>query len=507
MKLDAKFTLDELRHDQDNEVHLVISLTAPKKDWEENRPAVCVFPVIDISGSMSGNKLDYAKKSAIKLVEHLKPGDYSGLAVFDTEVQLISKPVEMTQENKNTLKQRIGDLHSRNSTNFSGGMLEGLKQLNESDLPNDVLLRLIMLTDGQANCGVARSYEGLCKLLEQNMGRATMSCFGYGEGANQELLSDLAEKGKGNYAFIQNPDDALSAFAKEIGGLLSTYAQNIEIEVVAKNGHSINEVISDVDTEGDDKKAIIKLPEILSEEVQNVVIKTTLSKQTKALPRKLVAFDVNVKYDFITEEGKVESKSESLKGKASFVKPGKEQTKPDQELDKVVALAELVKAQIEAEEHAKAGRYDAAYATMSLTSDSFARRGHAGHSGLAGKLGTRMRSRTAYSANQGYFKSAQNLGKRGMSTSSAHAEALDDYTNIGVAMSNDAQAQVTESFTKDEKVVTSPTRITRRTCPGHINPDDFAAQLVQEMTKKKAEEKKSSEKKTSSVSKKRSKRW
>jgi Ca-activated chloride channel family protein len=438
---------------------------------------------------MSGQKLDYAKKSAIKLVEHLKPGDYSGLAVFDTEVQLISKPVEMTQENKSKLKQRIGDLHPRNSTNFSGGMLEGLKQLNESDLPEDVLLRVIMLTDGHANCGVARDYDGLCKLLDQNMGRATMSCFGYGEGANQELLSDLAAKGKGNYAFIQNPDDALSAFAKEIGGLLSTYAQNIEIEVVAKNGHTIDEVISDVDTDGDDKKATIKLPEILSEETQNVVVKTTLTKQTKALPRKLVAFDVNVKYDFITEAGKVESKAEKLKAKATFVKPGQEQDKPHKELDEVVALAELVKSQIEAEEHAKAGRYDQAYGMMSLTSDSLRRRGHGGHSALAGKLGTRMKSRATYSANQGYFKSAS-------------------YTNIGVTTLNTAQAQATESFTKDETSQPDPNEVNKvATSPGHINPDDFAAQLVAEHAKKKAEEKKTSEKKTSSVSKKRSKRW
>ena len=66
MKTTARFTFDAVRHDQENEVHLVVSLKAPKKDWETKRPPVCVFPVIDTSTSMSGQKLDYAKKSALK---------------------------------------------------------------------------------------------------------------------------------------------------------------------------------------------------------------------------------------------------------------------------------------------------------------------------------------------------------------------------------------------------------------------------------------------------------
>lgn len=520
METKVNFTHDKVKHDQDNEVHMVVTLKAPKKDWEEKRQAVCILPSIDISGSMHGAKMDYAKKSALKLVDHLKPGDYSGLVVFANCAQVVSKPVEMTQANKDLLKQKIGDLYATTSTDFSGGMLEGLRQLNDTDLPEDMMLRLIMLTDGHANVGVATKYPQLAKLLEQNMGRATISCFGYGEGADQELLADLAKKGKGNYAFIQNPDDALSAFALEVGGLLSTHAQNIEIEVVSKNGHVIDNVVSDVDADGDDKKVVIKLPEILSEEERHVVICTTLSEQTKALPRKLIAFDVNVKYDVVNEEGKLESVSDKLKAKISFVKPGKEQKKPDKKLDEIVAMAQMVKTQIDAEEKAKRGDYQGALDATRVMSESFDRRGHKGYSGATRKLGGMMRNRVAFSESGGYrggFKTAatRSFGVKGMSL-----DARADYVGLvgDECLTNSAMDATTTSFTEGDsgkgsgqftidEDKTSNVKITIDTDPLlPITPGIFSNPPAQtEITITTNPSK--TEKKSSSISKKRSKRW
>ena len=84
MKIQPRFTHDKVRFDKTNDVHLVVSLKAPKLDWEAKRPPVCIIPIIDVSGSMKGEKLDYAKKTLLKLVDHLRPGDYCGLGAFAT---------------------------------------------------------------------------------------------------------------------------------------------------------------------------------------------------------------------------------------------------------------------------------------------------------------------------------------------------------------------------------------------------------------------------------------
>src|SRR6185503_12550430 len=57
MEIIARFTQDQLDHTQDNNVHFVVSLKAPTLDWMQKRPQLCVLPVIDLSGSMGGDKL------------------------------------------------------------------------------------------------------------------------------------------------------------------------------------------------------------------------------------------------------------------------------------------------------------------------------------------------------------------------------------------------------------------------------------------------------------------
>ena len=453
MKFETNFTYDQVRHDQDNNTHLVVSLTAPKKNWQEERPPVCIVPVIDVSGSMGGEKLEYAKKSAMKLVDHLQPGDFAGLVVFASCVELISPVMEMTQDKKEALKVKIGQLEAIDCTNFSGGMLTGLEQLNKSDLPDNLLLRVIMLTDGVANVGVAINRDQLIPLLESNLGRGTLSAFGYGEDANQELLADLASVGKGNYAFIKNPDDALSAFAKELGGLLSTYAQNISVDIKANNGHTIENVVSDVDVDGDKSNIIIKFPEILSEEERNLVVEMKLSEQSKALPRQMSVVDISLTYDLIDSNGKKDTRKESVKGKIKFVKPGKEQVKPHEDIDKVVALAQTIQAQIEAEERAQAGDYSGARLYMQNLSTNLRSRGLEKYATLSDSIGTKMGNAMDFCANSAYFTSTRSAGTRAYGTSALCCDAADDLSFCDVNLKNTAQDSLQADFTNNNNKV------------------------------------------------------
>jgi len=173
MQANAKFTLEQVRFDQETKTHLVVTLTAPKLDWETKRSPICIIPVIDVSGSMDGEKLEYAKQSALKLTEHLRPGDYCGLVTFSDDVYAIQAPVEMAQSTREELRLKIGALHAMSCTNFSGGMLQGLEWANKTELPDGMLVRVIMFTDGLANRGVS-DQTGLLQLLQANRGKATL---------------------------------------------------------------------------------------------------------------------------------------------------------------------------------------------------------------------------------------------------------------------------------------------------------------------------------------------
>lgn len=119
MKLVARLTRDSFRFDQENTGHLVVTLEAPTA--QTARPRICILPVIDISGSMHGEKLEYAKKSVLKLIDHLAPGDYAGLIAFESHVHPICQPREVTEASKNAIRTEVSKLRTLGGTNFAGG--------------------------------------------------------------------------------------------------------------------------------------------------------------------------------------------------------------------------------------------------------------------------------------------------------------------------------------------------------------------------------------------------
>lgn len=456
MKTTAAFTHDKVRHDQDGDVHLVLTLTAPKKDWKVRRPPVCVIPVIDNSGSMSGDKLHFAKQSVLKLIDQLQPGDYCGIVAFESRVHPIAPPREMTQAQKDDLKAKVGSVQAMGGTNFAGGMCQGLEWACRADLPTGSVNRVIMFTDGRANEGVTHTHAGILELLRKNLGKATASAFGYGQDADQELLADFAKSGSGNYAFIRNPDDALSAFAKELGGLLSTYAQNIEVVLEAQNGHVLSEVLSDVDVREDGGKVTIRVPDILAEEVRQLVVSVKLKQQPQALPREMTIVNLSVSYDVLQEDGTKARMTESLKARVQFVKPGEEQKDPNPELNEAVGKAQLVKAQIEAEARAKAGDFGGAESVMLCFSEDMGRRGLKGLADIGAKIGGRVRSKSLYAASAGYRMSVQRGATRAVGTSGLDGEAQADLIGANYCLENSAQADMVDAFRAEPRPAPDP---------------------------------------------------
>lgn len=443
MKIKTSFTYDKVDFSKENEIHAVITLTAPKIDWEKRRAPICIIPVIDVSSSMQGEKLDYAKQSVLKLIDHLAPGDYCGLVAFDSNVHPIAEPRELSQNNRDSLKAKVGQLTSNGCTNFAGGMRQALEWVNKVDVSSKMTLRVIMFTDGQANEGEAKGPD-LIPLCTKLLGKASLSAFGYGQGCDQELLASIATAGKGNYAFIRNPDDALTAFAKELGGLLSRYAQDIVIDVAPHNGHEIEEVLSDVDVVEDGKKVKVKLPEILSEEERHIVLKIKTSVQSKALPRELNVLDVKVDYDEVADGNKRHATQE-IKAKLAFVKPDEVQKEPTKEVMAIVGIAMTVQAQIKAEELAKAGNF--AGASAALVSNACLMDAHNlhNHGSMSRGLSAKYDSHASYSASSGYRQGVSKGLTR--STGTSDNEAVEVLCSVGLTSSNAAMDQAVQSFT------------------------------------------------------------
>ena len=391
MKLQTKFDYSKINYSIENTVHCLITATAPKVNWEKERKPVNLVIVLDVSTSMAGDKLEYTKKSAMKLVDHLSPSDRLSIVTFSHIVTPVFEPTLMTQGNKEKFKDAIGKMYSSGSTNFSGALLEGL---NQASLVKENC-RVIMFTDGQPTSGTC-NLEQILEIMKSNIKpNTTVSAFGYGDDHDSAFLARIAEIGKGNYAYVKNPDAALSAFAIELGGLLSCYAQNLVFTVTPKKNVKIEQVLTDVDVEELKDGAVkITLSDIYSEEAKNLVLEVKVSKQSQTLPREVTLLDVELKYDS-TESKKKET--QTAKAKVSFVKEADVQKESDKTVLDQLALVRLGKAQKLAKIYAEQGNYDLARATVQgvdLTGTSG--NVYSWGSSMAGQVG----SATAYFTNR-----------------------------------------------------------------------------------------------------------
>lgn len=457
MEILARFTHDQLDHSQDNTVHCVVSLKAPTLDWMQKRPTLCVLPVVDLSGSMKGDKLRYAQQSLLKLVDQLADKDFAGLVAFESRVHVLVEPQPVTAELKDRLKAAINKLHVMGGTNLSDGMMRAVQAVQKLDLPDTFLKRVIMFTDGQPTEGVTDT-KTILKMLDSNRGSVTVSSFGYGDptggtynGCDQDFLLKFAELGKGNYAYVKNPDDALAAFGKELGGLLSTYATDLEVEIEPVNGHLISKVVSNVEHSEDKVTGHIEvpIPEILCEEARHFVFEAKLAKQPKVFPRETTAFNVKLTFSVLTEDGKREVRSVEEKARVRFVKSADAQKEPNAEVVEIVNLHRIIRAQLEAEADAKKGKYAAAAQRMENIAHEVKTNGGVGGQRLAVaamNVRRRLGSAQEFEHGQGYLRSFAAGGTRGYGASAVDEEAGADLLSCNVSMSNSSQAQYANAF-------------------------------------------------------------
>jgi Mg-chelatase subunit ChlD len=349
MELSSTFSYSKVDYSKSNKVHLLVSARAPKVELSEDRAPIHLVLALDVSGSMGGQKIEYVKRSASKCVEHLSDKDKLGIVLFDYNARVLFNPMSMTAANKTSALSAISGIRANGSTHMSGALSLGTEMGNALEK-----YRLVFLTDGQPTCGEINK-EAIRSLAKRCcLETGSITSFGYGTDHDPEFLSVLASENRGNYAYIKNPDDALKAFALELGGLLSCYGQQLEFKITPKDGIKIEKVVSDVDVVEEGEGIKVSVPDIYSEAAQHIVLEVTLPKQDSALPRAITLFDVELSY---TDTKTGDKKSIASKAKINFVKEKDADEKPVKEVMAEVQLAQLMEAQAAAEAAAERGDY------------------------------------------------------------------------------------------------------------------------------------------------------
>ena len=196
----------------------------------EKMPAANLVFLIDVSGSMSDyNKLPLVKQSLKLLVNQLRPEDRVALVVYAGAAGLV---LESTSgKNKEKIIEAVERLESGGST--AGG--EGIKlayNVARENFMKDGNNRVILATDGDFNVGVSSDGE-LTRIIEEKRETGIfLTVLGYGMGNYKDSkMEKLADKGNGNYSYIDNIMEAKKTLVNEMGGTLLTIAKDVKIQV------------------------------------------------------------------------------------------------------------------------------------------------------------------------------------------------------------------------------------------------------------------------------------
>lgn len=214
-----------------NEKHLIaqIGLQGKKIDLD-NLPASNIVFLLDVSGSMSAsNKLPLLKSAFKLLVNELRPQDKVSIVVYAGAAGLVLEPTDGNDKKK--IMNALDQLQAGGSTAGGAGIELAYKIAKEQFVVGGNN-RVVLATDGDFNVG-ASSNASMERLIEEKRKEGVfLTVLGFGMGNYKDSKMEiLADKGNGNYAYIDNMKEAKKVLVNEFGGTMFTIAKDVKIQV------------------------------------------------------------------------------------------------------------------------------------------------------------------------------------------------------------------------------------------------------------------------------------
>lgn len=243
--LSAQMELDQVNAPAGQTVdrHLLITMRTPEKVPEEHavksevgRPPISFHAVVDVSGSMSGEKIQQTQQALRIAARTLREGDKVSVTLFSNQPQVVMKPTKVSPKTRQVFESVIDEIQVGGMTALYGGLELGILQAAHAKGDNILVL---LLSDGQANVGETDLEKVGFLATEATKSNIVVSTLGVGEDYNEALMTEIATQGRGRFYHVQTADQIVAYLTGELGEAADLAARDVKIQVNLPKGSAL----------------------------------------------------------------------------------------------------------------------------------------------------------------------------------------------------------------------------------------------------------------------------
>ena len=220
----VKYTVSECPWNEEN---LLAMITVSGEELKSPKPSNIVF-LIDVSGSMSAyNKLPLVKQSLSMLLDKLGAEDRVSIVTYASGSDVVLEPTPVSEKDK--IISAMSELYPYGSTYGEGGIELAYEQAEKYKIDGNN--RIILCTDGDFNIGRSSESELDELISKKRESGIFLSVLGFGmDNYKDNKMETLADKGNGNYAYIDNLREAKKVLVDEMPKTIYTIAKDVKIQ-------------------------------------------------------------------------------------------------------------------------------------------------------------------------------------------------------------------------------------------------------------------------------------
>jgi Ca-activated chloride channel family protein len=281
----AQMELDQIKAPAGRNIdrYLLVTLKTPAQvpaeqaaPTQSGRPALNFSAVLDVSGSMQGEKLQQAKEAVRLAMHYLHDGDHLSLVTFSDEVRTVLEPTEINAHTRKTIESALQEIRATGMTALDSGLEIGIKKAQQKSLQNNLVL---LLSDGQANVGETDLEKIGQRAAKARRDGLMISSLGVGSDYNEALMAEIAIQGGGRYYHIQAAHQIPAYLTGELGEASNLAARSTLLLVNLPAGAVLVPLSAAYPAEMTGTQASIRVGDIPCEVELEIPLRLTLFSQ------------------------------------------------------------------------------------------------------------------------------------------------------------------------------------------------------------------------------------